>query len=47
MKIAIFNNHQLGIVAGDKVYDVSETINWQSEDTETSFLYLIEHFVTL
>lgn len=47
MKIAIFNNNQLGIVKEDKVYDVSEIVNWKSEDTETSFLYLIEHFDNL
>ena len=44
MKIAIFNNNQLGIVKEEKVYDVSEIVNWKSEDTGTSFLYLIEHF---
>lgn len=44
MKISIFNNNQLGIVKGDKVYDVSEIVNWKSDDTETSFLYLIEQF---
>ena len=47
MKIAIFNNNQLGIVKADKVYDVSEIVNWKSEDTTTSFLYLIEHFDNL
>lgn len=44
MKIAIFNNDQLGIVKGDKVYDVSDIVSWNHADTNTSFLYLIEQF---
>ena len=47
MKIAIFNNNQLGIVDGDHVYDVSNIANWKSDDPETSFLQLIEQFDAL
>jgi len=44
MKIAIFNENLLGIVKKDKVVDVSKSANWDANDPESSFLYLVEHF---
>lgn len=46
MKIAIFNNDQLGIVLVEenKIVDVSRAANWDTKKTSDSFQYLIENF---
>ncbi|WP_138419602.1 fumarylacetoacetate hydrolase family protein [Aquibacillus sediminis] len=47
MKITIFNDDQLGIIKNDRVIDVSQVANWDSNDTTASFHYLVEYFETL
>ena len=44
MKIAIFNDDKLGIVKNDKIVDVSKAAKWDVNDTDNSFLYLIENY---
>lgn len=47
MKIAIFNEDLLGIVKEDKVVDVSKAANWDTNNPESSFLYLVENYEQL
>ncbi|MDI7741513.1 fumarylacetoacetate hydrolase family protein [Lysinibacillus fusiformis] len=44
MKIAIFNDHLLGIVKDNVVIDVSDAVNWIPANPSESFQNLIENF---
>ena len=49
VKIAIFNDNQLGLVLLDeqKIVDVSAAANWDTNQPDASFKYLVENFETL
>jgi len=42
MKIALFNNNQIGIVQGDRVIDIGDLISWDKSNPQTS----LENFMT-
>lgn len=44
MKIAIFDHFQLGVVEGDRIYDISETISWDQSKPQESLIKLMEQF---
>ena len=44
MKIALFNDHQLGIVKGDKIFEVSSLVSWDSTRPQESLVQLMEEF---
>jgi len=44
VKIAIFNEDKLGIVKNKKIVDVSQAVNWNSNDTSASFRHLVENY---
>lgn len=47
MKIAIFNDNRLGIVAGQKVSDVTTTADWDQSKPHESLVRLMENFDSL
>ncbi|WP_157727925.1 hypothetical protein [Aeribacillus pallidus] len=47
MKIAIFNDNRLGIVAGQKVSDVTTTADWDQTNPHESLVRLMENFDSL
>lgn len=40
MKISLFNDNRLGIVKGDSIVDVSDTVSWNSDDPQKSLVRL-------
>jgi 2-keto-4-pentenoate hydratase/2-oxohepta-3-ene-1,7-dioic acid hydratase in catechol pathway len=44
MKIALFNDFNLGIAKDDRIFDVSDIVNWNTKDPQRSLLRLMENF---
>lgn len=44
MKIALFNDNNLGIVKGDMIYDVGNVLQWDASKPQDSLVSLIENF---
>ncbi|WP_408007962.1 fumarylacetoacetate hydrolase family protein [Pseudalkalibacillus sp. A8] len=44
MKIAMFNDFNPGIVRDDRIYDIVESVPWNSEKPQESLLHIIENF---
>lgn len=44
MKIALFNDFNIGIVKGDRIYDVGDAVSWNPENPQKSLLSVMEKF---
>lgn len=44
MKIALFNDQQLGVVKNDQIVDVSTAVNWDNNRPQESLVRLMTHF---
>jgi 2-keto-4-pentenoate hydratase/2-oxohepta-3-ene-1,7-dioic acid hydratase in catechol pathway len=44
MKIAVFNENRLGIVEDNQLYDVTESVDWDSTNVQASMENLMENF---
>ncbi|MED3763161.1 fumarylacetoacetate hydrolase family protein [Ureibacillus sp. FSL K6-8385] len=44
MKIALFNDHQVGVVVGEKIYDVSDIVEWDHTDPQASLVKFMEDY---
>lgn len=47
MKIALFNDNQLGIVEGDTIYDIGELSGWDNQRAQDSLVSFMEKFEEL
>ena len=47
MKIAVFNNGNLGVVKEDRVYDITKLVNWNKENVQQSLVHFMESFEEL
>lgn len=47
MKIAVFNENQVGIVEGNNIIDISAVVGWNSADVQGSLVKLMADFDTL
>ena len=47
MKIAVFNENQVGVVEGNNVIDITELAAWNNEDSQASLVKLMGDFDTL
>jgi len=44
MKIALFNEYKLGVVNDERIFDISEFVQWKSEKPQESLVQFIERF---
>ena len=44
MKIALFNENQVGVVVGEKIYDVSDIVEWDHTDSQASLVKFMEDY---
>ncbi len=47
MKIALFNDNQIGIVEGKNVTDITELVSWNSENPQNSLVKFMEDYEEL
>ena len=47
MKIAVFNENQVGVVEGNNVIDISSVVDWNNEDSQASLVKLMGDFDSL
>ena len=47
MKIAVFNENQVGVVEGNNIIDISAVVGWNSADVQGSLVKLMGDFDTL
>jgi 2-keto-4-pentenoate hydratase/2-oxohepta-3-ene-1,7-dioic acid hydratase in catechol pathway len=47
MKIALFNDFKLGVVKGDRIYDIGDAVPWNSKKPQESLLSLMEKYEEL
>lgn len=47
MKIALFNENRVGVVDSSNVYDITELINWNNEEPQSSLVALMKEFKLL
>ena len=47
MKIAVFNENQVGVVEGNNVIDISSVVDWNNEDSQASLVKLMGDFDAL
>jgi 2-keto-4-pentenoate hydratase/2-oxohepta-3-ene-1,7-dioic acid hydratase in catechol pathway len=47
MKIALFNNYNLGVVKDGYIHEIDEIVSWNSQRPQESLLHIIERFDTL
>ncbi|WDL95675.1 fumarylacetoacetate hydrolase family protein [Alicyclobacillus sp. ALC3] len=45
MRLALYNDNQLGVVVGEMVVEVGNAVRWDKHDTPRSFRHLLEGFV--
>jgi 2-keto-4-pentenoate hydratase/2-oxohepta-3-ene-1,7-dioic acid hydratase in catechol pathway len=44
MKIALFNNNQVGVVENESIYDITNTVEWDTDHPQDSLLALMTNF---
>ena len=44
MKIAVFNENQVGVINGDNVVDITELTGWNKEEPQRSLVQLMKNF---
>ncbi|MCL6627203.1 MAG: FAA hydrolase family protein, partial [Alicyclobacillus shizuokensis] len=44
MKLALFNDYQLGVVSEGRVYDVGAWVNWRAEKPQESLVRLMASY---
>lgn len=47
MKIAVFNENQVGVINGDNVVDITELTGWNKEEPQRSLVQLMKNFKDL
>ncbi|MDC3411898.1 fumarylacetoacetate hydrolase family protein [Terrihalobacillus insolitus] len=44
MKLALYNDFNLGVIKGDRIFEIGSVINWDSSDPQNSLLDLMENY---